>query len=156
MSDEMKIDHANEVYADLCAALDRSGIVYEKDVSKLVCKFTVNGADIPMRYYISVDTVRQVLMMISYMPFVFPEDKRIEGAIAACHSTKRIVDGSFDLNVFDGYLRYRLTSSIKDGTVTDAVLNYLLSCACAVIDEFNDKFNALIKGSLSLDEFLAS
>ena len=48
MAEEIKMDLAKEVYATLCAALDRREWHYEKDEENLVVHFGVSSDDIHM------------------------------------------------------------------------------------------------------------
>ena len=74
---------AQQVYATMCQALDERNWKYTRFEEDLVVSFGVNGDDLPMNFVLQVDEERQVIRLMSGLPFKMPEDKRVEGAIAA-------------------------------------------------------------------------
>lgn len=155
MTDEVKLEQAKKVYETLCTAIDNRDWKYEKDEDELVAHFWVNGDDIPMKFILRVDAGRQLIQLLSPMPFCMSESKRIDGAVATCAASFNLVDGSFDYNLSDGRIVFRMTASFRESTIGEMLFQYMISCACATVDEFNDKFFAIDKGTLSIDEFIA-
>ena len=84
MSDEKKMILARRTYEMLCDALDARSWNYSKEEEKLLVHFGVNGDDIPINFVIVVDAERQLVRVMSPLPFKMSEEKRMEGAIAAC------------------------------------------------------------------------
>ena len=84
MADEKKMELAKQVYQTMCDAIDRRNWRYGKDEEKLLVHFGVNGDDIPMQFILIVDADRQLIRVMSQLPFKMSEDKRMEGAIATC------------------------------------------------------------------------
>ncbi|MBR6742530.1 MAG: hypothetical protein IKM09_03700, partial [Clostridia bacterium] len=95
-------------------------------------------------------------MLISHMPFVIHEDKRLDVAIAVTALNNRLVDGCFDYDIKSGHMFFRMTNSFIDSRLDEEVFAYMLFCACKTIDDYNDKFLMLDKGMLSLEQFLSS
>lgn len=153
---EIKMERAKKVYATLCEALDERNWKYEKVDDELLVHFTVNGDDLPMQYIIFADVDRQLLRLLSPLPFDMAEDKRIDGAIATCHATYGLRDGSFDYDLSDGKIVYRMTSAFLDNEVPVSVIQYMIDFTGAVVDKYNDKFFALNKGFLTIEKFLES
>lgn len=154
MADEMMIARAKQVYDDLCAALDNRQWRYEKDEEKFVVHFGVNGDDIPMKMIIVVDAQRQLIRLLSPMAFKFCEEKRMDGAIASCVATYGLADGSFDYDLSNGQIVYRLTASYRGSTVSENLFQYMISCACHMVDKYNEQFLAVDKGMLSIADFI--
>lgn len=152
MTDEKYL--AQQVYKTLCSALDRRDWEYEKDEEKLLVHFGVNGDDIPMNFVLLVDEERQLIRLLSQLPFKIKEEKRIDGAIAACAVTYRLVDGSFDYDLSDGTIVFRMTASFRKSVISDGLFQYMISCACDTIDAYNDRFMALDKGLITIEDFL--
>ncbi len=155
MADEKQIALAAQVYKTLCQALDKRNWNYTKDEEKLVVVFNVNGDDIPMRILVAVDVQRQLIRLLSYLPFKMDESKRMDGAIAAGAVSYQLADGSFDYNLADGSIIYRMTASFRESTVGVGLFEYLIDCACMTVDEYNDQFLAINKGLLSISDFIA-
>ena len=152
---EIKMERAKKVYATLCEALDERNWKYEKVDDELLVHFTVNGDDLPMQYIIFADVDRQLLRLLSPLPFDMAEDKRIDGAIATCHATYELMDGSFDYDLSNGEIAFRMTSAFLDNELPVSTIQYMIDFAGYAVDKFNDKFFALNKGFLTIEKFLA-
>lgn len=145
---------AQQVYATMCQALDERNWKYSRFEEDLVVSFGVNGDDLPMNFVLQVDEERQVIRLMSGLPFKMPEDKRVEGAIAAIVASYGMVDGSFDYDLQSGSVLYRMTASFRGSYVGTGLFAYLIDCACAMVDRYNDKFLAISKGILTIQDFL--
>lgn len=156
MADEKNLASARAVYKTLCDAIEKRGWRYQKDDEKLFVVLSVIGEDLPMEFQVTVDVERQLVRLISPFPFTISENKRAEGAVAACVATYGLVDGSFDCNPLIGTIRYRMTASFKESLIGEGVFHYMFSCAGKMIDRYNDKFLAIDKGLLSISDFIAS
>lgn len=156
MADEKKIELAKQVYQTMCDAIDRRNWRYGKDEEKLLVHFGVNGDDIPMQFILIVDADRQLIRVMSQLPFKMSEDKRMEGAIATCVASYGMADGSFDYDLSNGAIVFRMTASFRDSVIGEGLFQYLISCSCAMVDKFNDQFLAIDKGLLSIGDFIAN
>lgn len=145
---------AQQVYATVCAALDARNWKYGKDEPKLIVHFGVNGEDIPMQMVIQVDEDRQLIRVSSPLPFKMGEDKRIEGAVAACHASWGMADGSFDYDLNGGAIAFRMVAAYHNSSISEDLIQYMISCSLAMVDKYNDKFLALSNGAMSITDFL--
>ena len=94
--------------------------------------------------------------MLSKLPFVIQEDKRIDVALAVSMVNNQLVDGSFDYDITSGKLLYRMTNSFIESKLSKEVFDYMLFVAFHTIDEYNDKFLMLAKGYISVEQFLSA
>lgn len=154
MAEENKIVAAKQVFDTLCQSLANREWKFDKDEEKLVVYFGVNGEDLPMRFIIIVDAERQLIRVMSPLPFKMSEGKRMEGAIATCVASYGMADGNFDYDLSDGSIVFRMTASFRDSVIGEGLLQYMVSCTCAMVDEYNDKFLAIDKGFMSITEFI--
>lgn len=154
MGTEKDYYHAKEVYTAICESLDEIGWKYTRDDEKLLVSFSVSGDDIPMSFIIVTDVERQIIRLLSFMPFTVPEDKRIELAVAACVANYKFAVGSFDLDIENGNLLFRVASSFRSSLISTELIRYLVSIACNTIDEYNDQFFAICKGDMTLQEYI--
>ena len=154
MAEENKTALARSVFEDLCAALDRRDWHYQKHEDELTVTFGVSGEDIPMDFVLIVDAKRQLLRVLSRLPFAVPEDKRMDLAIAASVATYRLIDGSFDYDIAEGTIYFRMTASFEDSRIGEGLFAYLIDCSSTVVDEYNDKFLALAKGLIDINDFI--
>ncbi len=154
MTDEKKIYNAKKVYDGLCAAIERRGWKYDKEEEKLLVSFAVKGDDLPMQFIIIVDVSRQMVRLMSPLPFNMSEDKRMEGAIATCVASYKMADGSFDYDISDGQIVFRQTASFLDSEIGDGLFQYMISCASAMVDRYNDEFFLINSGLMSISDFI--
>lgn len=154
MSEANEMALAQTVYADLCAALDRRQWIYEKHDDDLVVTFGVNGDDIPMDFAFAIDAKRQLVRVFSKLPFTVPEDKRMDLAVAVCVASYGLADGNFDFDIADGSIMFRMTACFRESKIGDGLFEYLVGCSSSTVDAFNDKFLAVCKGVISIDDFI--
>ncbi len=155
MAENNELARAKKVYEDLCAAFDKRSWHYQSYDDDLVVTCGFSGDDIPMSLLLIIDPERQLLRVLSKLPFIVPEDKRMDLAVAACVATCGLADGSFDFNITEGTIEFRLTASFKESLIGDGLFEYLIDCSVSTIDMYNDKFLALCKGLMSLDAFIS-
>ncbi len=154
MADE-KMARAQKVYETLCATLDSHKWNYQKNEEKLSINCEAQGDDLPMQINVSVDANRQIIMLLSHLPCVIPEDKRLDAAIATSIANHGLVDGSFDFDITDGHMFFRMTSSFIDSEIGNELFTYMLMVSFHTIDAYNDKFLMLGKGMMSIEDFMA-
>ena len=155
MIDEKKMAQAKQVYNTLCNAIERRNWKFGKDEEKLVVHFGVSGDDIPMDFILVVAAERQLIRLLSPMPYKMSEGKRMEGAIATCAATYGLADGSFDYNLANGEIVFRMTASFRESVIGEGLLQYMISCSCTMVDQYNDQFLAIDKGLISISDFIA-
>ena len=155
MSDANKLEAAKKVYQALCSALDRREWKYTKHEEKLGVNYGVVGdSDIPVQYVVQVEPDRYMIRLLSPMPFKMGEDKRMEGAIAVCAATYKLVDGSFDFDLSDGVTIFRLTACYRDSDIGEGLLEYMISCASFTMNRYAPLFQRLNEGTMSIADFL--
>lgn len=155
MADEKRA-RAQRVFRGLCDNLDARKWNYRKDEDRLRIECSAHGDDLPIDLSVRVDADRQLLMLLSTLPFNVPEDKRLDLAIAISHVNDRLVDGSFDYNISDGHILFRMTSSFIDSEIGSDLFTYLVGCSCQTIDAFNDKLMKLSLDLMSVEEFVSN
>ena len=154
MANELEMQKARAVYASIVSALDEKDWKFDRFDDDMVIRSGVKGEDLPIEFILFVKPENQVIQFISKLPFEMPEDKRVEGAIAVAGANYGLVDGSFDYDISDGELRYRLTASYRDSYPTADLVEYMIMCAATTVDNYNDRFFALVKGHISLEDFI--
>ncbi len=154
MSDTYEMDQARSVYAAILNMLDERGWKYEKFDDDLVIRAGIAGDDLPIEFIMFVKPQNQIVQVLSKLPFKIPEDKRVEGAIAVSVANYGLVDGSFDYDISDGELRYRLTSSYRESLLGADLFEYMIMCAASTVDDYNDRFFMLAKGMIDVKKFI--
>ena len=147
---------AQRVYETLCTTLDSHDWKYKRNEENLSIDCGVQGDDIPIEITIKVDPDMQLIMLLSHLPFVVSEERRLDVAIATSIVNNSLVDGSFDYDITEGHMFFRMTSSFIESEIGNELFAYMLMCSCHTIDEYNDKFLMLDKGMISIEKFIAN
>jgi hypothetical protein len=145
---------AKKIYATMVKALRDKNWKFEEKEEELTIISIYQGEDIPMAFKINVDSDREVIRFISPMPFHIDEDKRVDAALAVSVANYGLVNGSFDYDLNDGEIRFRLTTSYVDCEVGPKFFFDMMATALSTTDEYNDKFLMLSKGMLTLQQFI--
>ena len=151
-----KLARAQRVFRGLCDNLDSRNWNYRKDEENLRIECGAKGDDLPIDLSIRVEEDRQLIMLLSTLPFNVPEDKRLDVAIAVTYVNNKLVDGSFDYDVTRGRLLFRMTSSFIESDIGNDLFTYLVMCSCQTIDAFNEKFAKLAMDAMSLEDFISN
>ncbi len=154
MAEQYDMKKAKEVFNTMIKKLDSIGWKYEKHEEKLLIKSGVKGDDLPVEFIVVVNPRNEVVQFLSAMPFNMPEDKRVDGAIAVCVANYGLVDGSFDYDLSDGEIRFRLTSSYRESILSGDLFEYMIMVAASTVDQYNDKFFMISKGMLTIQQFI--
>ena len=107
-----------------------------------------------MNFLIIIDAERQLVRLLSLLPFQMNSDKRVEGALATCIINYLLADGSFDFDLDEGHIMFRLTASFRESLLGEELFKYMVSIACHTIDKYNDQLSDLNDGKISLEQFL--
>ena len=108
----------------------------------------------PMAFAIFCDAERQLIRLISFLPFNMSKEKIVEGAIATSLVNYYLSDGSFDFNLADGSIVFKLTSSFRDSLISEKLFEYMIDLSCVTVDKYNDQFLMMDKGKLSIEDFI--
>ena len=154
MADAQEMKRARDTFATLCSFLESDGWPFNKDEENLVIETSARGNDLAMPIKVKVRADRQLVLLLSTLPFDIPADKRLEVAAAASIVNYRLVNGTFEFNIQTGKLYFRMTNSFIDSTLSPEIFKYMLYCSCGTVDDYNDKFEALVKGEIGLDAFM--
>lgn len=146
---------AKKVFDTLCAALDREGWNYKKDEEEMGIACDVRGDDLPMELRIYVMADRGEVILTSRMPFKVPEDKAADMAIAVASANNGIRWGSFDYDIQDGSIFFRMAGIFLGSRLGAGFFPHMMGAACYIIDEYNDRFLMLTKGLLTIERFIA-
>lgn len=154
MADEKEIRQAKAAYDTLCEMLKAEDWHYKSDDDNFTITCGARGEDLPIEVCIRVDPERLIVTLLSHMPFSIPEDKRVAIALAVSAVNYALVDGSFDYNIVDGTLLFRMTSSYRESLISTDMFKYMLYVSCKTVDDYNDKFLMVIKEKMSLEDLL--
>ncbi len=145
---------AKKVYQTMLAALDGIKWNYTRHDDDLTVVFDYQGDDIPITALMAIDPMREVIRFIAPMAFKMDKDKVVDGAVAVAVANYGMVNGSFDYDISDGEIRFRLTTSYHDSTIGKDFYIDMMSTALHTTDNYNEKFMMLAKGMIDIDKFI--
>lgn len=150
-----KESEAQVVYNTLCSTLDNMKWTYNKQEENLEVRTSAVGNDLTMKLYMKVDANRSVMYLKSGMPFTVPTDRidiMVKAVIAANWA---MLNGSFEMDMSDGYIAFKVVVPFMESIISEKVCHYMINMSCRMIDTFNDKFQKVAEGSMTLSEFQA-
>lgn len=147
---------AKVTYDTICQALDAHELKYSKDEEDLTVFCSAKGEDFPMDVVIRVNERNDTVSMHSRLPIVFDEDKRLDAAIIVSVINNKLMCGSFDLNIKEGKIYFRLTNGYVGSRLDPEVFSFMLACSFHTIDEYNDKLFMFGKGMISVEQLISA
>lgn len=154
MATDKELKQAKAVFSSLCDALNKMGWKYKIDEEKLRVSYGVNGDDLPMDFVISCDAERQLVRLHSVLSYKFPEDKRVEGAIAVNEANYKMAHGCFDYDLSDGMVVFRLVNTYNNSLLGYELFEYMVNVSASTVDRYNDLFFMLGKGMITLQNYM--
>ena len=143
-------------FREFCSYLDGRNLKYnttQTDKGDNKISIIGKGKDLSIDIRITFDASNEVISLLSPLPFNFKE-KIIEGAVVCSVVTNRLREGSFDYDLEDGSVYFRLTNSVMGITVSRELCTHIFTLAVNTIDTYNDKMLAVAKGMMSPQEFI--
>lgn len=153
MADE-KQAKAKKIYSTMVSALKKQEWHFEEHEEDLTIVSSYVGDDIPISFFIEIDADREVIRFIAPISFNIAEDKRVDAAIAVCVANYGLVNGSFDYDLKDGEIRFRMTTSYVGCEVGEEFFMAMMATALMTTDRYNDKFLMLSKGVITIQQFI--
>jgi hypothetical protein len=151
---DVKYTNAIKVFNQIDAYLKSKDWKYDKDTDKLHFNYSVNTDDFPMSFTLIVDANKEMIRSLSFMPFKFAEDKRVEGAVAVCVANYGMVNGSFDYDISEGKISFRLTNSFTDTMLSTELIWDMIGVSFSTIDRYNDRFFMVAKNVMTIEQFI--
>ena len=145
---------AQRAYATVIAMMDSDNLKYARDDENLRIELGFDTDDLEVKIKFVIDEERELVRIFSFLPFKFPEDKRIEGAVATCVANHGMVNGSFDYDFSDGELVFKLVNSYKGDSFSQEAAGYMLRTALGTVYNYNVRFFMLAKGMMTLSDFV--
>ena len=148
-----KEKEASSLYKTLCQTLDNMKWHYTKEEDKLIIRTSAVGQDLSMKLFMKIDADKQVMYLKSPMPFEVPAYAREKIMTAVIMANYTMLNGSFEMDLSDGYLAFKMVVPYMESIISEKVCHYMITLSCSMTDKFNDKFKALVDGTMTLNEF---
>lgn len=149
---EVNMEMAKTIYDSACAVLDGMGINYKKVENELVILFGHRGQDMNHDLIFVVNARQEAIQLIEKLPFSIDPEKASEVAGAACLINDKILSGKFTYNMEDR-LSFEVTQIYSGSLIGEETIKRMLLALVFTVEEYDDKFMALNKGYLKVDDF---
>ena len=147
-------EKAEQVFTQISNVVALKTAKYTINQKDLSVNFTVTGEDLPMDMTVKADKENQIITITSPMPYKISVDNRVICAVAVCAVSEQLTEGNFDYEIINGIITFRISTLFKDCVITQELIENMIVCAGKITDDYNDRFLALDKGFLQLDNFI--
>ena len=154
--DEKDRKAAQTIFNTLCSALDDIEYHYKKDEDELEVRYDVQGDDLPMDFTISVFGDRDVIRLLSFLPFKVAEERLPDITMAICWINDHLLNGSFDITLERGQITFRMTQSYRDSLIDIELFKYMIFVSINTVDEYNDRLFMVSQGKMTMEELQAA
>ncbi len=155
MSEDKEL-RAREIYNDLIDMLVEDNWKFDRFDDDMVIKSGLKrDDDLPIDFLIFVLPDRELIQFISVLPFKAKEDMRIELSLAVNAANYGFTNGSFDYDMRDGEIRFRMSQSYMGCQIGREFFEFMIYYSLAVVTRYSSKFFALNKGYMNLNDFIS-
>lgn len=145
---------AKNVYDMIISTLESQDFKFQKSDEDMRVAFQIETDNLPVIISVVTDFERQLIRIVAGYSIVFPEDKRVDGAIAACVTNRNLVAGGFDYDYESGEIVFRISSSFAGSVISPDAFMYLVRRAYRTCLAYDQKLDNLAKGQLTLAAYL--
>lgn len=124
-------------FEDLVAILQEDGVKFtsREEEGFLMAGFS-GGRHGPVQLLARVDGQRDVLTLSFRLPLTIPEDKRLEMAEAVTRANYGLVVGSFEMDMRDGELNYKVVVPIDEAMLSHAQFRHCMGAALMTVQRY--------------------
>lgn len=141
-----------EIINIIADALAEKNMLCDKHEDMLIIRSWSLSKD-PIEFCMLINETLKSVTFFSIYDFKIPEERRIEGAAAVCKICFR-ARGSFDYDLNDGSVQYRLATWYKYAPLTVEHVKYMIDIGLASVILHEDKLHSFAKGQTTLKELL--
>lgn len=136
MADRDNKKLATEIYRTFCTAFDTRKWEHKRADRKRQLRFPVSIGGISMDFTLTVDVDRQLVRMVAILPEKVSEEKIPEVSAALCQVNCKLADGSFDLDMTDYAVAFRITAFFHNSRIGEAFVENMINFAIACIKRY--------------------
>jgi len=151
--EEMNRKIAQNVYDMIISTLKSKDYSFlQSDGMKVA--FQIEADDTPIVFSVVIDAERRLIRMIAGYSITFPQERRLDGAIATCSTNCNLVAGGFDYDYETGAVVFRISTSFAGSIISPDVFLYMVHRAYSACVLYDKKLERLAKGELPLASYL--
>ncbi len=161
---KMHVNRAEMIYDSALSVIKNRRWVYKEESKDLMINFIVMGKKAPIPFTFSVDSSKRIAELYAPLTFTVGEGKKRTFSVAVGQTNYEIYDGLFVIDMTDGMIYYKMTHRYKpvdpkggdkyhEDVIGEETFLYMVENSCKMLGRFNDKFEAINDGKMSLSEF---
>ena len=147
---------AQRELACICAALDERGWEYDKDKENYALGFMSDGKDMRFSITVKLNPDLKIVSVFVTLPFLVPEDKEGQLAVALSLINGEIVHGSFELDKPAGRILFRISTSYLDSTLDKDVYFYLIAAAFGTADSAAATVKSMCESAATAEQVVSA
>lgn len=149
---EVNMELAKTIYDSVCTTLDKMSIKYTRHDNDLVVTVGHKGKDMSHNLIILVNAEKEALQIIEKLPFTVDPEKATDIASAVCLVNNGFVCGGFEYELGDS-ISFKMSQFYSGSLVGEATIERMIIGLVLSVEEYDDKFMALNKGYLKVEDF---
>lgn len=144
MAERKSTKLAAEVYRTCCSAFDAKKWEYKKSDRKRQLDFPVVISGVSTDFTLTVDASRQLVRMVARFPEKVSTEKIPEVSWALCQANCKMADGSFDLDMTDSTVSFRIAAFFYSGSIGEGFVENMIFFAIACIKKYRPDITSVI------------
>jgi hypothetical protein len=153
LTEEKKYNALN-AYGCVTLTLEARNLKFEKYDDELVVRCGFDTDTFPLDLTIYTLAEEEAILILSKLPFEFPEERGLECAFAVSAINCNLKQGSFDYNFIDREIRFRLSTSYCGTDVHLDLCNHLINYSAQTIKKYSDLLYLLATEALTFEQFM--
>ncbi len=145
---------AQKIFKTLCAAVDSLQLKCERNDERLCVDVDFDDGGIRFKVRLLVDADGKTVKASARMPFVAPQGRRDNIALALCTANVHLYDGCFEFNYFTGEMAFRVALEFVNSDIGKDAFVYLLKVAVETIDCYDEKLLFLTRNDMSAKQIV--
>lgn len=102
----------------------------------LTVQYGVKADDLQLDFYILLDAQRQLVLLMSKLPFTFVPHKRVDGAVETCAINYELIDGNFAYDFVNGLCHFKMTACYRDSVISPKAFEFMLNYSVVVMEKY--------------------
>lgn len=147
------LEQAKQIF-DVCVfALEKRKWKYDKNENNLTIETGITGDDFPICFSLKIIPELMIIQLNSKLPFIVPDEKITDIAVAVCFANTFLCDGNFDYEMSEGTISFRMTSSYRESIISPELICYMMDWTAVQVDIYDEKLYGISEGLIDFKQF---
>ncbi|MGL5081986.1 MAG: YbjN domain-containing protein [Microcoleaceae cyanobacterium] len=155
MNPETEIADDRPLFETLVEFLDEDGWVYKEIEHRQVLVLGIEGNNGRFDCYVVAREAEKQVTVYSVFPVRVPDQKRHTVSTFLMMVNYGMIIGNFELNFYDGEIRYKTSLDVEGDHLTSALTKHLIYTNVTTMDKYLPGIMSVIYGNLSAEEAIS-